>query len=350
MSTKESCLCVKLKLLDTEERYYVIARASLEALTKYTTYCKDAGELLALMPKDGNLDARSFIQHFSGPIPSEDTFIISSSELPRAKKREVLYKDDIDALIVTQKELDDIINHYFRISLDDCDKKLVPAEKEKFLRALSKDFIDATVKREMNYNAMLKTSYDGYHDKRYYKYIGSLWMALGLIPENLSAVTTEACKNFAKKIELVKLVKDHLGDDVFNFVHENEEKRVAGVDRRLAKARESSHYIREQICVNVSKLSRSIRNKEASLEPTSASYELLDKRDGYGFNSDDSPTIRGLRKLESLIASAREELKANDNPKLTQALINYQYQLDSICSGNGMFSDAGFFIEDELRR
>lgn len=368
MIDKKCDLCIKLKLPNEEEKYYKIVSASLEALTKYTTYCQNEKELLMCMPDFEPVYARSFFENYS---VSKDMFIIKTS---KTKSRKVLYKDSIDVLLIKNSELRNIIKRHFSITIEEAEENNISKEKEEFLKELYNNFSNAKINTEIKRNNQNKLNPDNYPDLRYAKYLGSSWLSLGLIPSNMNALLDAVFENYLKRQDLILLTKKYVKDLDKNISSEEENVRLETLDRKLKKKRESNYYIRNKIEEQARKIKKESNyyleeNKTSIIKTSSLSdKEILELKikelESNSGNEKEVAVIKEMISYMDKIDEIKKEIseinieinnplqKRREDKKLLKEdlerrLIDYEYYLHRLENGDITFSDAGFIITNE---
>ncbi len=359
MKDKKYLLCLKIKK-DGKNVYYELAEASLFALDKYTSFCIDDNELLWYMPNDEPVLAKDFLKKFF--VGDYDASIeVRTSLSPRAKTIPMLYKGDVDVLVVNSSELKETIKKLISFSIDDYENGTLSSEKISLLKKLYDEFVTEDIKRQMNYNKRKRLDPDKNPNLRYEKILDMGYLALGLLPENIELLVKKAASDYWYKRRLALFIKEHQGRLMVPSIMVQD--RLDYIKNGLELKKESNYYIRRQINGNVSTLKSSFKvvRKPSSRKPVKHATDYNDeylkrfKNDETGELNKEYYDAKREIEIEEEIKRLSFELKAARKVKddeLTDKLIlkisELRYELNSLQKGVLSYSDAGFIIDNSL--
>lgn len=301
---KKYDLCIKLNI-DGKEIKQKLATLSLEAIEKYTSYCYNFEELMKILSATHPKIATYLNEYKTSSQP----LYIKETNFP------ILYKSDLDVLLITKEELAQIYNLYF-----------VQAHEN------------------------LLASINSYEDKQEYA---------------LFIKRKKGCKNLIDLIS--KISEGKIKTDVFI------KERLKQLNERLTQRHENINYVLTQIENNVivKKIEPESRNDWNYKSVSATKCSLVTDRDilnGYEqqlreirmYSPNDLNTILGLEeriRLLNIIIHLEAELekymggKNIDDNFISQQKSKidlYKSKIIDLDNGDLFFSDAGLLTRKDL--
>lgn len=362
-----------------------LATYDLIALQKYTAFCNGPEDLLKFMPNDDDFSVRNFLsKHLDLPLSkSNDPFCIKTSASSRAVKLRIIYKDDLDVLIIGKKNLSSRLYELVNISIDDCINNKIPEEKRLLLMHLYNKYYGTSLDKEVQKEISKHYNMDYEYDSRYAIAYRNKWMFIGLSRACCEAVVSDAFKDDRKRFELAFLIKDNTGNLLPMVSETQKNATVEKLDEILRRRKASPSYIRASIRSNAKRINEDIkpRKKETQKSSTICERSIIEYNKEYNKNSKGSHNrkleeviflsekIENLKMhLESLTNETKslekllergsflesdESINARLNfnkaqvKAIKQEIIELEYELNELESNRAVYSDAGFVVEKD---
>ena len=134
-------LVVELKINNKVEKVS-LSSGTLEGLLKYTAYCNNTCELIKFLPHDEDFSAREYIEKYLNKKNDKDynPFSIRKKENINSRKIDILYKNDLDILLVNAVDLKNLIDENYSLSINDISSNNIPLKTDEFLEKIYNKF------------------------------------------------------------------------------------------------------------------------------------------------------------------------------------------------------------------
>lgn len=374
-------LAVDLKIKDEVKRVS-LSSGTLEGLLKYTSYCVDEGELIKFLPHDDDFSVRTYIEkHLNKKNDSNySPFSIRKQANLNSRKVDVLYKKDLDVLLVNKADLLKLIRDNYSLSINDISSGNIPSKIDVFLKKIYDKFKSYNLIKAKDLLIEKKLDPDKEYDSRFEILKSKPYLSLAINNYCLEIFVCSVIKDDKKKIEFAKMLKEDLNKKLLVLSNEEFKERMTKINNKAFLNGCSLIQIRNNMRRNI-KLVKEVNdvkdNKKSDIKPYIVTDKEIIKYNEKRNNSrNDCLSLELLEKIDDLerrLKMLYEERKIEEN-KLTRIsfletekdienkikcineeisnlkvkLASLKYDFDSLETGNYTYSDAGFIVDKRI--
>lgn len=374
-------LAVDLKIKDEVKRVS-LSSGTLEGLLKYTSYCVDEGELIKFLPHDDDFSVRTYIEkHLNKKNDSNySPFSIRKQANLNSRKVDVLYKKDVDVLLVNKADLLKLIRDNYSLSINDISSGNIPSKIDVFLKKIYDKFKSYNLIKAKDLLIEKKLDPDKEYDSRFEILKSKPYLSLAINNYCLEIFARSVIKDDKKKLEFAKMLKEDLNKKLLVLSNEEFKERMTKIDNKAFLNGCSLIQIRNNMRKNI-KFVKEVNdvkdNKKRDIKPYIVTDKEIIKYNEKRNNSrNDCLSLELLEKIDDLerrLKTLYEERKIEEN-KLTRIsfletekdienkikcineeisnlkvkLASLKYDFDSLETGNYTYSDAGFIVDKRI--
>lgn len=374
-------LAVDLKIKDEVKRV-TLSSGTLEGLLKYTSYCVDEGELIKFLPHDDDFSVRTYIEkHLNKKNDSNySPFSIRKQANLNSRKVDVLYKKDLDVLLVNKADLLKLIRDNYSLSINDISSGNIPSKIDVFLKKIYDKFKSYNLIKAKDLLIEKKLDPDKEYDSRFEILKSKPYLSLAINNYCLEIFARSVIKDDKKKLEFAKMLKEDLNKKLLVLSNEEFKERMTKIDNKAFLNGCSLIQIRNNMRKNikfVEEVNDVKDNKKRDIKPYIVTDKEIIKYNEKRNNSrNDCLSLELLEKIDDLerrLKTLYEERKIEEN-KLTRIsfletekdienkikcineeisnlkvkLASLKYDFDSLETGNYTYSDAGFIVDKRI--
>lgn len=374
-------LAVDLKIKDEVKRVS-LSSGTLEGLLKYTSYCVDEGELIKFLPHDDDFSVRTYIEkHLNKKNDSNySPFSIRKQANLNSRKVDVLYKKDVDVLLVNKADLLKLIRDNYSLSINDISSGNIPSKIDVFLKKIYDKFKSYNLIKAKDLLIEKKLDPDKEYDSRFEILKSKPYLSLAINNYCLEIFARSVIKDDKKKLEFAKMLKEDLNKKLLVLSNEEFKERMTKIDNKAFLNGCSLIQIRNNMRKNikfVEEVNYVKDNKKRDIKPYIVTDKEIIKYNEKRNNSrNDCLSLELLEKIDDLerrLKMLYEERKIEEN-KLTRIsfletekdienkikcineeisnlkvkLASLKYDFDSLETGNYTYSDAGFIVDKRI--
>lgn len=374
-------LAVDLKIKDEVKRV-TLSSGTLEGLLKYTSYCVDEGELIKFLPHDDDFSVRTYIEkHLNKKNDSNySPFSIRKQANLNSRKVDVLYKKDLDVLLVNKADLLKLIRDNYSLSINDISSGNIPSKIDVFLKKIYDKFKSYNLIKAKDLLIEKKLDPDKEYDSRFEILKSKPYLSLAINNYCLGIFARSVIKDDKKKLEFAKMLKEDLNKKLLVLSNEEFKERMTKIDNKAFLNGCSLIQIRNNMRKNikfVEEVNDVKDNKKRDIKPYIVTDKEIIKYNEKRNNSrNDCLSLELLEKIDDLerrLKTLYEERKIEEN-KLTRIsfletekdienkikcineeisnlkvkLASLKYDFDSLETGNYTYSDAGFIVDKRI--
>lgn len=374
-------LAVDLKIKDEVKRVS-LSSGTLEGLLKYTSYCVDEGELIKFLPHDDDFSVRTYIEkHLNKKNDSNySPFSIRKQANLNSRKVDVLYKKDVDVLLVNKADLLKLIRDNYSLSINDISSGNIPSKIDVFLKKIYDKFKSYNLIKAKDLLIEKKLDPDKEYDSRFEILKSKPYLSLAINNYCLEIFARSVIKDDKKKLEFAKMLKEDLNKKLLVLSNEEFKERMTKIDNKAFLNGCSLIQIRNNMRKNikfVEEVNDVKDNKKRDIKPYIVTDKEIIKYNEKRNNSrNDCLSLELLEKIDDLerrLKTLYEERKIEEN-KLTRIsfletekdienkikcineeisnlkvkLASLKYDFDSLETGNYTYSDAGFIVDKRI--
>lgn len=374
-------LAVDLKIKDEVKRV-TLSSGTLEGLLKYTTYCVDEGELIKFLPHDDDFSVRTYIEkHLNKKNDSNySPFSIRKQANLNSRKVDVLYKKDLDVLLVNKADLLKLIRDNYSLSINDISSGNIPSKIDVFLKKIYDKFKSYNLIKAKDLLIEKKLDPDKEYDSRFEILKSKPYLSLAINNYCLEIFARSVIKDDKKKLEFAKMLKEDLNKKLLVLSNEEFKERMTKIDNKAFLNGCSLIQIRNNMRKNikfVEEVNDVKDNKKRDIKPYIVTdKEIIKYNEKRNNNRNDCLSLELLEKIDDLerrLKTLYEERKIEEN-KLTRIsfletekdienkikcineeisnlkvkLASLKYDFDSLETGNYTYSDAGFIVDKRI--
>lgn len=372
-------LVVELKINNKVEKVS-LSSGTLEGLLKYTAYCNNTCELIKFLPHDEDFSAREYIEKYLNKKNDKDynPFSIRKKENINSRKIDILYKNDLDILLVNAVDLKNLIDENYSLSINDISSNNIPLKTDEFLEKIYNKFKNYSFVNAKNLLIEKKLDPDKMYDSRYEILKKKPHLSLALDDNCKMAFVKFIMKDELRKIEFSKMLKEDLNRKLLILSSNEFNERYEKLCKKVQLNKCSSSRIRDNIRCNIKKVFKEEKKSPLKVKPyTITDDEILEyNKLREGNKKCYEPDIELLERINDLKHNLndlskkreKEELKLNNISFLETKediennikniddeisdikirLISLEYDCYLLHQNDNTYSDAGFIIDKRI--
>lgn len=317
MDVKKYSLCIELNI-DGEVLEQELATLSLEAIEKYTSYCKcfstpnriiSSNDIITVLRKTHKKIADFLDKYKTSNQPLFIKYDGKRTDIP------VLYNEDIDVLLATEEELNGLLIKFNEPSISSYEDK-IRIGKEIKERNGNKNIFDLNANsKRINENDNFKIETE--KDRRLKK----LNADLDFINENFGTVLSQIDDNVSPLVSLDESKKNKLKNEKTEFSYV-----VTGMRHEEDANKDNKYTINDEL-ENYKRL----RNQEKDPKEKNRLSMIVDTTE----------KVIEYRQILKVKNNSEQEVK-----ELQLILAKYEARLDDLLNGNVHYGDGGLEIDD----
>lgn len=372
-------LVVELKINNKVEKVS-LSSGTLEGLLKYTAYCNNTCELIKFLPHDEDFSAREYIEKYLNKKNDKDynPFSIRKKENINSRKIDILYKNDLDILLVNAVDLKNLIDENYSLSINDISSNNIPLKTDEFLEKIYNKFKNYSFVNAKNLLIEKKLDPDKMYDSRYEILKKKPHLSLALDDNCKITFVKFIMKDELRKIEFSKMLKEDLNRKLLILSSNEFNERYEKLCKKVQLNKCSSSRIRDNIRCNIKKVFKEEKKSPLKVKPyTITDDEILEyNKLREGNKKCYEPDIELLERINDLKHNLndlskkreKEELKLNNISFLETKediennikniddeisdikirLISLEYDCYLLHQNDNTYSDAGFIIDKRI--
>lgn len=372
-------LVVELKINNKVEKVS-LSSGTLEGLLKYTAYCNNTCELIKFLPHDEDFSAREYIEKYLNKKNDKDynPFSIRKKENINSRKIDILYKNDLDILLVNAVDLKNLIDENYSLSINDISSNNIPLKTDEFLEKIYNKFKNYSFVNAKNLLIEKNLDPDKMYDSRYEILKKKPHLSLALDDNCKMAFVKFIMKDELRKIEFSKMLKEDLNRKLLILSSNEFNERYEKLCKKVQLNKCSSSRIRDNIRCNIKKVFKEEKKSPLKVKPyTITDDEILEyNKLREGNKKCYEPDIELLERINDLKHNLndlskkreKEELKLNNISFLETKediennikniddeisdikirLISLEYDCYLLHQNDNTYSDAGFIIDKRI--
>lgn len=372
-------LVVELKINNKVEKVS-LSSGTLEGLLKYTAYCNNTCELIKFLPHDEDFSAREYIEKYLNKKNDKDynPFSIRKKENINSRKIDILYKNDLDILLVNAVDLKNLIDENYSLSINDISSNNIPLKTDEFLEKIYNKFKNYSFVNAKNLLIEKNLDPDKMYDSRYEILKKKPHLSLALDDNCKMAFVKFIMKDELRKIEFSKMLKEDLNRKLLILSSNEFNERYEKLCKKAQLNKCSSNRIRDNIRCNIKTFFKEEKKSPLKVKPyTITDDEILKYNKLRKDNKKDyEPDIELLERINDLKHNLndlskkreKEELKLNNISFLETKediennikniddeisdikirLISLEYDCYLLHQNDNTYSDAGFIIDKRI--
>lgn len=372
-------LVVELKINNKVEKVS-LSSGTLEGLLKYTAYCNNTCELIKFLPHDEDFSAREYIEKYLNKKNDKDynPFSIRKKENINSRKIDILYKNDLDILLVNAVDLKNLIDENYSLSINDISSNNIPLKTDEFLEKIYNKFKNYSFVNAKNLLIEKNLDPDKMYDSRYEILKKKPHLSLALDDNCKMAFVKFIMKDELRKIEFSKMLKEDLNRKLLILSSNEFNERYEKLCKKVQLNKCSSSRIRDNIRCNIKKVFKEEQKAPLKVKPyTITDDEILEyNKLREGNKKCYEPDIELLERINDLKHNLndlskkreKEELKLNNISFLETKediennikniddeisdikirLISLEYDCYLLHQNDNTYSDAGFIIDKRI--
>lgn len=372
-------LVVELKINNKVEKVS-LSSGTLEGLLKYTAYCNNTCELIKFLPHDEDFSAREYIEKYLNKKNDKDynPFSIRKKENINSRKIDILYKNDLDILLVNAVDLKNLIDENYSLSINDISSNNIPLKTDEFLEKIYNKFKNYSFVNAKNLLIEKKLDPDKMYDSRYEILKKKPHLSLALDDNCKITFVKFIMKDELRKIEFSKMLKEDLNKKLLILSSNEFNERYEKLCKKVQLNKCSSSRIRDNIRCNIKKVFKEEKKSPLKVKPyTITDDEILEyNKLREGNKKCYEPDIELLERINDLKHNLndlskkreKEELKLNNISFLETKediennikniddeisdikirLISLEYDCYLLHQNDNTYSDAGFIIDKRI--
>lgn len=372
-------LVVELKINNKVEKVS-LSSGTLEGLLKYTAYCNNTCELIKFLPHDEDFSAREYIEKYLNKKTDKDynPFSIRKKENINSRKIDILYKNDLDILLVNAVDLKNLIDENYSLSINDISSNNIPLKTDEFLEKIYNKFKNYSFVNAKNLLIEKKLDPDKMYDSRYEILKKKPHLSLALDDNCKITFVNFIMKDELRKIEFSKMLKEDLNRKLLILSSNEFNERYEKLCKKVQLNKCSSSRIRDNIRCNIKKVFKEEKKSPLKVKPyTITDDEILEyNKLREGNKKCYEPDIELLERINDLKHNLndlskkreKEELKLNNISFLETKediennikniddeisdikirLISLEYDCYLLHQNDNTYSDAGFIIDKRI--
>lgn len=372
-------LVVELKINNKVEKVS-LSSGTLEGLLKYTAYCNNTCELIKFLPHDEDFSAREYIEKYLNKKNDKDynPFSIRKKENINSRKIDILYKNDLDILLVNAVDLKNLIDENYSLSINDISSNNIPLKTDEFLEKIYNKFKNYSFVNAKNLLIEKNLDPDKMYDSRYEILKKKPHLSLALDDNCKITFVNFIMKDELRKIEFSKMLKEDLNRKLLILSSNEFNERYEKLCKKVQLNKCSSSRIRDNIRCNIKKVFKEEKKSPLKVKPyTITDDEILEyNKLREGNKKCYEPDIELLERINDLKHNLndlskkreKEELKLNNISFLETKediennikniddeisdikirLISLEYDCYLLHQNDNTYSDAGFIIDKRI--
>ena len=372
-------LVVELKINNKVEKVS-LSSGTLEGLLKYTAYCNNTCELIKFLPHDEDFSAREYIEKYLNKKNDKDynPFSIRKKENINSRKIDILYKNDLDILLVNAVDLKNLIDENYSLSINDISSNNIPLKTDEFLEKIYNKFKNYSFVNAKNLLIEKNLDPDKMYDSRYEILKKKPHLSLALDDNCKITFVNFIMKDELRKIEFSKMLKEDLNRKLLILSSNEFNDRYEKLCKKVQLNKCSSSRIRDNIRCNIKKVFKEEKKSPLKVKPyTITDDEILEyNKLREGNKKCYEPDIELLERINDLKHNLndlskkreKEELKLNNISFLETKediennikniddeisdikirLISLEYDCYLLHQNDNTYSDAGFIIDKRI--
>lgn len=372
-------LVVELKINNKVEKVS-LSSGTLEGLLKYTAYCNNTCELIKFLPHDEDFSAREYIEKYLNKKNDKDynPFSIRKKENINSRKIDILYKNDLDILLVNAVDLKNLIDENYSLSINDISSNNIPLKTDEFLEKIYNKFKNYSFVNAKNLLIEKNLDPDKMYDSRYEILKKKPHLSLALDDNCKITFVKFIMKDELRKIEFSKMLKEDLNRKLLILSSNEFNERYEKLCKKVQLNKCSSSRIRDNIRCNIKKVFKEEKKSPLKVKPyTITDDEILEyNKLREGNKKCYEPDIELLERINDLKHNLndlskkreKEELKLNNISFLETKediennikniddeisdikirLISLEYDCYLLHQNDNTYSDAGFIIDKRI--
>lgn len=372
-------LVVELKINNKVEKVS-LSSGTLEGLLKYTAYCNNTCELIKFLPHDEDFSAREYIEKYLNKKNDKDynPFSIRKKENINSRKIDILYKNDLDILLVNAVDLKNLIDENYSLSINDISSNNIPLKTDEFLEKIYNKFKNYSFVNAKNLLIEKNLDPDKMYDSRYEILKKKPHLSLALDDNCKITFVKFIMKDELRKIEFSKMLKEDLNRKLLILSSNEFNERYEKLCKKVQLNKCSSSRIRDNIRCNIKKVFKEEQKAPLKVKPYTITDDEILKYNKLreGNKKCYEPDIELLERINDLKHNLndlskkreKEELKLNNISFLETKediennikniddeisdikirLISLEYDCYLLHQNDNTYSDAGFIIDKRI--